>query len=712
MAHAVPAQAATAVDVAAVASSSASAGNSESLVTALYLPLDKESIDVRLIILEPDSVQEAPVRCRLETVKLIDHPAYEALSWAWGDNNTLEQISLNDHMWMAPSSAVTALRYLRYSDRSRVLWIDALSINPLRSPDALRERESQIQIMRYVYSKAFRVVVWAGVPENNDELLPFIEKYFTGSVSLMNSVFKMGLRAGWFSTQIRRFTWWKRLWILQEVALASDTVICFGSLVASFDRLLRELATLQQALERFFDSERESSELQVIGVGLTGSVYVPRPQTFLELRQKCSSRALQYKMSPMRRDELQAKSVVRTGTRDAFRQFARYVVQFRYNGTSNPLDKLYGLLGLVPDEVGLYLNPRYDEDTVSMYRRTAAQIIRSSESLYILSQVHNISFMETTFAAELPSWVPDWTAKPYIDQEWAQARFREEREDIFDASGDAPCSVQTRDDHRILGLRGFFVDTVCNCLGGVMAAQSTFHEWWDQTLKWRDLVEYGENTSSAQSRGISAKFDDSLRNDRLTGAGDKIANTYVAGGSREHAFWRTMLHNTVFSLRYPGSEGITFFSEYKQANDQDVWADRQRLTLCSDETIKLCAAIGIAQAPVMEDAQLLAHVQRVTSNQGFLRTEDGFLGIGTKEIKPGDQVWVLAGGTHPFVLRECPTSPGHHTLVCEAYVDGVMLPGEIKNPYASLRVRREKKERGAYSMMEDVSDIWEQVWLR
>ena len=154
----------------------------------------------------------------------------------------------------------------------------------------------------------------------------------------------------------------------------------------------------------------------------------------------------------MRRDEAQEKSVE---TRNAFRQFVRYMVQFRYSGTSNPLDKLYGLLGLVADAVGLHLNPGYAEDAVSMYRCTAAQIIRSSESLYILSQVHNISFMETTFAAELPSWVPDWTTKPYMNQEWAQARFREEREDIFDASGDASCSVQTRDDHRILGCEAF-----------------------------------------------------------------------------------------------------------------------------------------------------------------------------------------------------------------------------------------------------------------
>jgi hypothetical protein len=284
MAEGEKAEAVSTTDAIAVGSSSATVvGNSESLVAALYLPLDKDRLEIRLIILDPNPIQDALISCRLETVTLIDHPSYEALSWAWGNENALEHISLNNHMWMAPKNAVTALRYLRYADRSRVLWIDALSINPLRSDEALRERESQIQNMRYVYSNAFRVAIWAGVPEI-DELLPFIEKYFTGSLSVMNSVFKMGLRAGYFSTQIRRSSWWKRLWILQEVALALDCVIYFGPLVVSFDRLLRELATLQQALERFFDSEREDgdAERSLVAIGLTSSMYAPRPQTFLE----------------------------------------------------------------------------------------------------------------------------------------------------------------------------------------------------------------------------------------------------------------------------------------------------------------------------------------------------------------------------------------------------------------------------------------------
>jgi hypothetical protein len=49
------------------------------------------------------------------------------------------------------------------------------------------------------------------------------------------------------------------------------------------------------------------------------------------------------------------------------------------------------------------------------------------------------------------------------------------------------------------------------------------------------------------------------------------------------------------------AQRASFFSEYKQANAQDVWADRQRLTLRSDDIIKLCAAMDIAQAPMMED---------------------------------------------------------------------------------------------------------------
>ncbi len=99
-----------------------------------------------------------------------------------------------------------------------------------------------------------------------------------------------------------------------------------------------------------------------------------------------------------------------------------------------------------------------------------------------------------------------------------------------------------------------------------------------------------------------------------------------------------MLHNTTFTLDYPSSESITFFTTYRQADEQEVWADRQHLSLCGNDIIKSCATTNISQLSVIERAQLLAYLERVTSNRAFIRTENGFFGINNKKIKPGDQV--------------------------------------------------------------------------
>lgn len=88
------------------------------------------------------------------------------------------------------------------------------------------------------------------------------------------------------------------------------------------------------------------------------------------------------------------------------------------------------------------------------------------------------------------------------------------------------------------------------------------------------------------------------------------------------------------------------------------------------------------------------------------------MGVCPGNLEPGDQVWVLAGGSHPFILREDKSQPGHHKLVGEAYVDGVMLSGDINKPYAS-RLTRERLNTGCGTQdLGHNSGIWEKVWLR
>jgi hypothetical protein len=51
-----------------------------------------------------------------------------------------------------------ALPYLRYEDKSRALWIDAICVNQ----QDLQERSQQVKRMAEIYSKATRVIAWLG----------------------------------------------------------------------------------------------------------------------------------------------------------------------------------------------------------------------------------------------------------------------------------------------------------------------------------------------------------------------------------------------------------------------------------------------------------------------------------------------------------------------------------------------------------------------
>jgi hypothetical protein len=101
----------------------------------------------------------------------------------------------------------------------------------------------------------------------------------------------------------------------------------------------------------------------------------------------------------------------------------------------------------------------------------------------------------------------------------------------------------------------------------------------------------------------------------------------------------------------------------------------------------------------------------VTECSNFFITNDGFMGIGTNMLRQGEQVWVLAGGSHSFILREDDLSQGHYLLVGEAYVEGIMMSGDINKPYAS-RVRRQQKMGHENAHVGDDIGIWEELWLR
>ena len=123
--------------------------------------------------------------------------------------------------------------------------------------------------MKYVYSVACHVVVWIGVPD--DGMAGFIQK-LVGPRSLLSALIEEGVngfnQAVLYSWRMRDFPWWRRLWVLQEVALASDIFVQPGSAWISFDRLLSELAIVQHFLLRFLEKV-ENPVFRITAVALT-----------------------------------------------------------------------------------------------------------------------------------------------------------------------------------------------------------------------------------------------------------------------------------------------------------------------------------------------------------------------------------------------------------------------------------------------------------
>jgi len=691
--------------------------NSEEVVNTIYRPLQKKDREVRLVVLEPATERSTPITCRLEVVKLCDEPIYEALSWNWGDPKDNDEILLEGRRWLVRRNLVTALRYLRYEDRTRVMWIDALSINQNGWADALREREHQIQLMKYVYSMACHVVAWIGVPD--DGMAGFIQKFLVGPRSLLSALTEEGVdsinQTVLYSWKIRRFPWWRRLWVLQEVALASDIFVQVGSAWISFDRLLSELAIVQHFLLRFFD-KLENPVFRLTAVALT-QPYIPSPHTVYDLREQSRRQATQYRTSIKNgggAPEDDSHNVLPEASKTkAFREFANYIVRYRYHEASVPLDKLYALLGLVPDLVGLELNPRYDEDVVCMYRRTAIHIIRSSNNLYVLSQAQVPMLAESPYATMLPSWVPDWSAKPGTNHGWSGAPFREVREELFDASSGAPCEVATRDDDCSLGLQGVMIDTISSSRQYEYPRPENFKQWWNKTREWRELAGVYEfqRTSQIRKRTSSDDFQEHIQPSSI--AGQETANNqndyYIDGSKLKRAYWRTLLHNTIPYEDKP-IQGQTFPRVYEPADSHLAAIDRQHLAYCPEEFLEKC--LSLLEDSSIDLQVLFSHLERATECSNFFITNDGFMGIGTKMLQPGDQVWVLAGGSHSFILREDDSLQGHYLLVGEAYIEGIMMSGDINKPYASRRVRRQQKMGHEKLCVDDDIGIWEELWLR
>lgn len=214
----------------------------------------------------------APLTARLIEVNF--EFSYEALSYVWNDSssNPASFDKLIDYTVNATAIApnlANALRALRYTEKSRLLWIDALCINQTD----MVEKNTQATRVSEIYRGAKNICIWLG-PESKSSYLAFdLIKQSTDLRKFEKRIQNPSLVPYWDSfTELMRRPWFRHRWSIQEVALAKDAVVHCGSLqvgwkhfkrtVVLFSTVYHDLKLhLRSATERLSDALHDVSQL-------------------------------------------------------------------------------------------------------------------------------------------------------------------------------------------------------------------------------------------------------------------------------------------------------------------------------------------------------------------------------------------------------------------------------------------------------------------
>ena len=134
---------------------------------------------------------------------------------------------VNGRSYLVTANLSNALQHLRRQSQ-RLIWIDALCINQSK----YTERNEQVQLMRGIYTKAKGgVVVWLGSDSKYGKAIKFLEEakaFHDPEAWLASTIGCNEYGQCWFElSMLLKLDYWKRVWIIQELASArSISVLC------------------------------------------------------------------------------------------------------------------------------------------------------------------------------------------------------------------------------------------------------------------------------------------------------------------------------------------------------------------------------------------------------------------------------------------------------------------------------------------------------
>jgi hypothetical protein len=672
----------------------------------IYLPLNENRNEIRLIAFEEPPEGSCLIHCALETVSLDDirdnHKAYlaspnaqgksqrkaislwanrqnpvrhetdlgsdhvppvdayrylwgdyVALSYVWGSEAKGRDIVLNGRKTTITKNleiALQAISRTKYHVGRYRLWVDALCINQ----EDEDERASQVKKMREVYSGAWSVIAWLGQEyDKSDKAFDLLQQLASlaaesrtlgfGQLHLDTELFDGSSFYG-LSELINR-AYWSRLWIVQELVLgASASILRCGNRLMSWP-------TFCTGIEVLF-----RSDLWVIKDSLLMDELQRRG---LEGREWNAMRLHLLHQDLRILSQYEEEATGRLG-------FRRLLDIACLSDCRDTRDKVFALVGMMEPDIAETLSHVYSVSDASVFFANVARAF-----IQYFDNLEPLRDGNPWGPTGAPSWAADWTwngrmrySRPEspLRGEWQNVQDTEPSpERIYTASGRRPPRYNFSET-LLLTCQGFVFDSIA----GLGATEHGYFCWNQKTMvqfpMWRSAYGGKDETAGAISRAlllgrISGARPAEKRHAAILNLPKTFDRAYTQFRDRSWAFLASQ-------------EGYYFrWERWRQAHSRFRLGNMLFEDYFSDD-IPL-------EAQERDYTEVYGAVDRAIKGRRLMLTTNGYLGWvpdnafgwDGNQTEPGDLICIIFGCSVPLAIR--PMNE-RFLVIGEAYVEGFM----------------------------------------
>ncbi|PVH69973.1 hypothetical protein DL98DRAFT_661395 [Cadophora sp. DSE1049] len=341
--------------------------------------------EIRLLKLFPGTGDE-PLEGEVFHTPLGSAGPYSAISYVWGVSLKPYNLSTAKGRLRLTASLHSALKQVRDGDKAILIWADAICINQTDG----YEKAIQIRLMQDIFRQATKVIAWIGDENDGSDIVMRTLLQIRTLVVKPNAWPKGLPRVSWTRTgnipaltdniwgDIAKFfhrDWFRRVWVVQELVLASRVRVICGTWDLSWEDIFSALETCLKHI----------------------SVH-PRPS--LPLRQFLVHSNPAHALGTTRRMLKNAKL-----SRDFC--LLSLLEQFAHTSVTQERDKLFALLGIALDATDDVFNPDYSSSLETVVRRYADEFVRRGNAIELIYKAG------ASKSYDFCSWIPKWTGRDH-----------------------------------------------------------------------------------------------------------------------------------------------------------------------------------------------------------------------------------------------------------------------------------------------------------